>query len=218
MTYAIPGPSAKQRPAAVRVAVMLLWLIVALQVVGIGLAFVPTPELDRALDEFYQQNPPPEGTDTAIAFGSAVGIGVSLVIAAVFAILAVFLARGSQPARITTWVFGGIVALCQGCLVTASLAAPALLSSMTGTGDPDAERAAEEARIVLDNTPAWLTVATAAIGVLSVLALIVAIILLAVPAANEYFRKEQEIWIPPTTGAGGGFPQYPPTQPPSNPV
>jgi hypothetical protein len=218
MTYAIPGPPAKTRPTVVRVAVFLLWSIVALQVIGIALGFVPTPELDRALDEFYEQNPPPAGTDTATAFGSAVGIAIAVVVAVVFAVLAIFVGKGSQPARITTWVFGGIVALCQGCLVTVGLAAPALLSSMTGSGDPNAERAAEEAQVVLDNTPVWLTVATTAIGVLSVLALIVAIILLAVPAANEYFRKTEEIWVPPTTGAGGGFPQYPPTQPPTPPT
>lgn len=221
MTYAIPGQPAKQPPTPVRVAVALLWAVVALRLVAIGLSFVPTPELDQALEDLYGGNPPP-----GAAAGTALGVGFSIVVGIVlsgaFAVLAVFLSKGSQAARITTWVFGGIVTLCMTCGVIASLLAPSLLSSMTNATDPEAQRAAEEAQLILDKTPTWLTVTSTAIEVLVVLALLVALILLAVPSANAFFRKEEEVWVPPTTPGAGGYPPYPPPpssqQPPSPPA
>lgn len=218
MTYAIPGQPTKQPPTPVRVAVMLLWAVVILRLVAIGLSFVPTPELDQAIEDLYGDNPPP-----GAAVGTALGVGFSIVIGVVlsgaFAVLAIFLRKGSQAARITTWVFGGIVTLCMTCGVIASLIAPSLLSSMTNAADPEAQRAAEEAQLIYENTPTWLTVSSTAVEVLMVLALLVALILLAVPSANAYFRKEEEIWVPPTPpGSGGGYPPYPPPPaPPANP-
>jgi hypothetical protein len=218
MTYAIPGPPAKQRPAPVRIAVLLLWAVVILNVVSVGLGFVPTPELDRAMDDFNRANPELATDDSLTTISAVIGAVVLGIVTIALAILAVFVGRGSQPARITTWVLSGILVLCQGCGLIATAAAPALVNSMAGSGNADSEVLAEQTRIITENTPAWLTAATTVIGVLSVIALIAVIILLAVPAANEFFRKQDEIWVPPTTpGTPGGFPQYPPPAMPPGP-
>jgi hypothetical protein len=215
MSYAVPTPPTKVRPAAVSTAVWLMWAIVALNVISIALSFVPLPELDRALDEFYAQNP--EFRDDAVmAIGEIGALSLTVVMAGAFAVLAIFVGRGSQPARITTWVVGGIVALCQLCGLGSSLATPALLESMPTGEDPAADLALEQARLVARATPVWYTVVSNAILILSLVAILLVIILLAVPKANEYFRKEEEVWVPPT-GSGGGFPQYPPPAIPQNP-
>jgi hypothetical protein len=200
-------------------AVLLLWFVVALNVVNIGLSFVPTPELDRAMDDFNREHPELATDDSLTVISSIIGAVVLGVITIALAVLAMFVGRGSQPARITTWVLSGVLVLCQGCGLIATAAAPALVNSMAGSGNADSEVLAEQTRIITENTPAWLTAAATVIAVLSVIALIAVIILLAVPAANEYFRKEEEVWVPPTApgGAGGGFPQYPPPAMPPPP-
>jgi hypothetical protein len=215
MSYAVPTPPPKVRPAAVRVAVWLMWSVVALNVISIALSFVPMPEVERALDEFYAQHPELRN-DAAMAVGEFVSLSVTVLLAIAFAVLAIFVARGSQPARITTWVVGGIVALCQACGLASSLATPALLESISSAGDTGTELAVEEAQLITRATPVWYTVASSTILVLSLVAIIVVIILLAVPQSNEYFRKEEEVWVPPT-GSGGGYPQYPPPATPKNP-
>lgn len=217
MTYAVPGPPTKQRPAPVKVAVVLLWAVAAMSLLSIALTFVPTPELDQAMEEFARENPQFATDDSLTLASSLISALVIGVIGIAFAILAVFVNKGSQPARVITWVLGGIMVLCQGCGLIFAAATPALMEGLAGSGDADTEAVAEQARIITENTPAWLTAASTAIGVLSVIALILVIILLAVPSANEYFRKQDDVWVPPTGQGGGGFPQYPPPAVPQDP-
>jgi hypothetical protein len=215
MSYAVPTPPPKARPGVVQAAVWLMWAVVVLSLLSVVVSFVPLPELDRALDEFYAEHPELRN-DAVMAIGEIGGLSLTVIMAAAFAVLAIFVAKGSQPARITTWVVGGIVALCQLCGLISSLATPALLNSVPSSGDPDADLAVEQARIIQENTPTWYTVASTGFLVLTLLAILVAIILLATPRANDYFRKEEEVWVPPT-GPGGGYPQFPPPAVPQNP-
>lgn len=216
MSYAVPTPPTKSRPGVVTAAVYLMWSVVALNIVGLLLRLVPTPELDRALDDFYERNPELD-SQAATVIGNIGSAAFTIVIAAVFAVLAVFVGRGKQPARIVTWVIGGVLALCQGCGLIGSLAAPALLENVASGGDPNTELAVEEARLILENTPAWLNVTSTALSVLALLAVLAVVILLALPRANDFFRKEEEVWVPPTGSGGGGFPQFPPPAIPQNP-
>ncbi|MBX6749938.1 MAG: hypothetical protein IRY85_09780 [Micromonosporaceae bacterium] len=215
MSYAVPTPPPKVRPAAVQTAVWLMWAVVALNVLNVALSFVPLTEVDRVLEELYAEHPQLRN-DTATVIGEIGSLSLTVIMAVAFAVLAIFVARGSQPARITTWVVGGIVALCQACGLASSLATPALLNSMPSGGDPNAELAVEQARRIAEATPVWYTVASTAILILSLVAILLVIILLAVPKANDYFRKEEEVWVPPT-GPGGGYPPYPPPAIPQNP-
>jgi hypothetical protein len=208
MSYAVPVQPGRSRPTVVTVAVYLMWAALVLNLINVGLTFVPTPELDRALDEFNRDHPELSSGGSVEAIGTYIGVGLTLLVAAGFGVLTVFVGRGNQPARVTTWVLAGIFVLCQGCGLISSAALPALLNGMAGSGNADTEAVAEQTRILTENTPAWLTATTTATAVLILLALIAVIILLAVPSANEFFRKQEQVWVPPT-GPGGGFPQYP---------
>lgn len=206
MSYTIPGPPPKQRPTVVRIAVYLLWAVVAINIINIILGLLPNPELDQALEEFNRENALPEGAEAANNIAVIAGTAFSALFTIALAVLAVFVGRGSQPARITTWALGGFLVLCQGCGLIVYASLPSLTSG--AAGNEDAERAQRQAEIIAENTPAWLATTTTVLSVLSLIALILVIILLAVPAANDFFRKQEEVWTPPT--GGGGFPQYPP--------
>lgn len=215
MSYAVPTPPPKVRPGVVQAAVWLMWAVVALSLLSVVVSFIPLPEVEQALDEFYAEHPEFRN-DAATAIGEILALSLTVIIAAAFAVLAIFVAKGNQPARITTWALGGIVTLCQACGLISSLATPALLNSVPSAGDPAADLAVEQARIVAENTPTWYTVLGNGLLILTLLATLIAIILLATPRANDYFRKEEQVWVPPT-GPGGGYPQFPPPAIPQNP-
>ncbi len=86
---------------------------------------------------------------------------------------------------------------------------PAVFTAGGGTtGDgPSSE---EIQRRLEEALPSWLTPVSILLGVLSLIALITALILLALPKANQFFRKPTAAWEPPTPGASyPGYPQAP---------
>jgi hypothetical protein len=61
-----------------------------------------------------------------------------------------------------------------------------------------------------------MTTVSTVTNVLVLICLLLVIILLALPASNDFFRKEQEVWVPPTyppVGGGYGYPPAPPSPP-----
>jgi hypothetical protein len=216
MSYTVAEPTpAKPRPTVVKVAVLLMWATVAMQLITLVVSLLPNEQLSAALDRFYEDHPELSGGGGggAGAATTTITVGIELLIIAGFAVLAIFVNRGAQPARIVTWVLGGLAVLCLGCGSLANAIVPSLLSADTsGQG----AAAAELLDIIRENTPDWSYYLTSALNVLVVLALLAVIILLALPAANDFFRKEVELWVPPTAPAGG-YPQMPPPAIPQNP-
>jgi hypothetical protein len=133
--------------------------------------------------------------DTANVIGAVIGLGMPVVLAAGLAILAYFVGRGRNGARITTWVAAGIFTLCCGC--------GSVFSLIGRTSMFDGIYASQPGGNPLDQVSSSELVTTAVLEGLSALALLVAIILLAVPDSNDYFRK-------PAAAAGWpGGPQWP---------
>jgi hypothetical protein len=204
MSYPVSQPPAKARPTVVNVAVYLMWGVVAAQVVGLILSYLPNEQLDRAVDEFMAAHP--DYPDSS-GFESLITIPISLVIIVGLGVLAVFVGKGNQAARVTTWVLSGLGVLCIGCLSILAAAAPTLLNSAGDSAEAQLQR--EYFDMLMANTPGWLAFLITALNVLVLLALIGVIILLALPAANDYFRKQQETWVPPSDLTGGGWPSSP---------
>ncbi|HEY7223159.1 MAG TPA: hypothetical protein VH561_06050 [Micromonosporaceae bacterium] len=219
MAYTVPQPPpAKRRPGVVSFAVALMWIIVAAEIVARALAFLPNEKLSAALDQFYKDHPELNNSSANIV-GGAFEIVVALAIIIGLAVLAVFVRRGSQPARVVTWVIGGLGVACLGCGSLAAALAPSLLNSASSNGNTNAQASKDLLDLVRQNTPDWQYYLSNALTVVVVLALILVIILLAVPASNDFFRKEQEVWVPPAGySGGGGFPQVPPPATPQNPM
>jgi hypothetical protein len=214
MSYTVSQPPAKPRPAVVTYAVYLMWFVVAAQVINFLVGLIPNEQLDQALADFEAANPEltePAGFEATSAVFTVL---ITIIITVGLAVLAVFVGRGSQPARVTTWVIGGIAVLCVGCGLILTAAGPALLASAGDT--PEVQLQRDYLEVIQQNTPGWMTAITVGLTILALLALIAVIIMLAMPAANDFFRKEQQTWVPPSDLSGGGWPGNP--TPPHNPT
>ncbi|WP_250000671.1 hypothetical protein [Actinoplanes sp. M2I2] len=204
-----PAAGARPRPTIVTIAVYLLYAVAAIQVINGLLTFSISGRLTEAARDAYAGT----ATEGAESFVSVVFIGgavVNLLIGVGFAVLGFFDSRGKNPARIVTWVIGGISLCCFGV----SLGSTALVGSV-GAGDTTAggPSQAEVQRQIDAALPSWYTPTTTTLSVLALLAILGTVILLALPASNEFFRKpsaaawDPSMPYPGGPGYGGGYGQ-----------
>ena len=202
MSYADPTqPSAPgappARPMVVTVADWLLWLAAALYII----TSISTLAYTGTYSDVYEQayaGTEAEGGE-AFAVGAVVATGVFfLLLGVAFAVLAMFNNQGRNGARITTWVLGGLALCCSGV----GLLLSGLTSGMEGPeveGGPDP---AEVERLLTEELPGWIEPFNLVGSVVSVLALIAALVLLALPQAHPFFRRPspEDTFEPPPPG------------------
>lgn len=215
MSYTVePQQPGRTRPAVVGAAVALLYAIAGLLLVNAIIGAINNGNMKAAMDEVYSGV---EGGDTAVSVVSAslwVSVVLNVLLAVGFVILAIFDGKGKQGARVTTWVFAGIGALCCGCGSLANGLTSNLNNMVDSQGTKTNAPTASEVQAVVDaHVPSWYGPVSTTIAILLALACIAVIVLLALPAANPFFRKEPEVWLPPTawTPEQGGTPGYPAT-------
>ncbi|RAO15696.1 hypothetical protein MED15_03991 [Micromonospora noduli] len=199
---------ARQRPSIVSISSYLLFLFLALQVISLIITLSTFGKTRDALRAAYEGSAT-DGEQVADVF-AVIGIGGSIVLlllAVVLGVLALFNNQGLNGARITTWIVGGIMVCCVG----GGLLSNAAGGFNTGGGTPDGGPSPEEIQRRLEEAlPSWVTPVSLLLGVLSLIALIAALVLLALPKANPFFRKQTAGWEPPTPGASyPGNPQAP---------
>lgn len=201
-----PAAGSPSPPSTVKLSTYLLWATAAVSLITAVLALSVVGRMSEAYRDLYAGTPA-EGSEAVVVGASVVGAVISVLFAAGLAVLAIFNNRGRNGARITTWVIGGI-ALCCGGL---GLAGTALTSSMNLDDTSGGPSAAEVERRLDEVLPSWYDPATLTLSVLSLLTLLGAIILLALPASNAFFRKpaaagwDPSLPYPPP----GGQPPYP---------
>ncbi|HEY1489255.1 MAG TPA: hypothetical protein VGF84_24330 [Micromonosporaceae bacterium] len=197
----------RQRPSAVTAAGYLLYLVAGLLVVNI---IVSLTTISNALDfirRTYAADPNQHTILTAAKIGIGFGIAVDIILVALVVVLAVFDLRGRNGMRITTWVIAGLGVLCLGCGAFGNVTGSALKQN-TGTG----QTVTVDVKNVI---PSWAKDASMAIDIISTLALIAVIILLALPASNAFFKKPPQMVAYQGGWAQPGYPPvpgYPPTQ------
>ncbi|HEX5740673.1 MAG TPA: hypothetical protein VFY17_03850 [Pilimelia sp.] len=205
-------PARPQRPGAVTAAAALIYAYVALTLVGAALFALVFPDLRAAIDALPQADDPArEATEIGMIVGVSVGVVVLLLFGAVLAVLAAFVNRGRNGARIGVWVLGGLTVCC-GTLGALSDG----LTMATGLSDGNTQA-------FLDALPGWYTPTTTALRILGVLCMLAAVVLLALPASHAYFRPQPAGLAPaypppyPAGGApyGAGAPPYPAGPPPA---
>jgi hypothetical protein len=212
MSYSVaPAPAARTRPGVVTTASLLLYVSAVLLLVSVGVSLVPIGDVQKIIDEKYANEP--ENVRQAASIGAVVGpivVGVVyLVIAVALVVLGILVSKGKQPARVITWVLAGLGVLCLGC----GLAASGLNSSFSGLGGGGADQQ-ELLDAIAGATPGWVTATGLVLQIISLLIMVTVIILLALPAANDYFRKEQQVWVPPTAPWPADPNNFPPPPPP----
>jgi hypothetical protein len=189
----ISGPGTRVRPPTVTVANLLLFVVAAVYVVGFIMALSIIGTVSEVVEEEFA------GTEAEGFEGYAVGgiIGVSavnLLIAIGLVVLAILNNRGKNPARIVTWVLGGIALCCNGFgLIGSGLGGGSSFGGSTSDG-VDQEQLQ---RRIEDALPSWYNAVSITTLVISVLALAGALLLLALPPSNEFFRKPQQPFEPP---------------------
>lgn len=211
-----PAAGDKSPPTTVRVSTYLLWLVAAVSLITAVITISVVGRMSDAYRDLYAGTAA-EGSEAVIVGASVIGVVISVLFAAGLVVLAIFNNRGRNGARITTWVIGAISLCCNGF----GLAGTALTGSMNlddGSGGPSA---AEVERRLSEVLPSWYDPATITLAVISLLALLGAMILLALPASNAYFRKPAAgAWDPSLPYPyPGGQPPYPaPGQQPPYPA
>jgi hypothetical protein len=215
MASATPG-GARVRPATVTYACYLLYLLAALQVISAIVQFsvlgAYSDVMKRAFENSSMGNT--VATTTTIFLAGAAVIG--LLFAAAWVVLAILDSRGKQAARIVTWVLLGLSLCCGGYGLVGNATGGIGTNSRGVEGAPSQS---ELQRMLTEALPGWYQPTVIVLGVLGLIATIAAIILLALPASNQFFRKQEPAWEPPPTTPTGqpGEPAAPP-QPDDPPV
>jgi hypothetical protein len=213
VSYAVPAsPGPKRRPAVVTAAGYLLFLVAVLLIIN---AVLPLPSLSKVTNAYREvyansTNPTPDTAATAAEVGQVIGTVIAVLLGVLFFVLGSLNLGGKQPARILTWVFGGLGVLCTGCGI-AGAGLSGRLTSGTNTSGVDIKTVNDHVNAA---RPSWLTPVSTIVSVIALLALIAVIIMLAMPQSNAYFRKEQPAFdpafpnlpYPPAPGGGTASP------------
>jgi hypothetical protein len=191
----------RARPTTVTAAVYSLYALAALQLLSIIAALAVIGPSIKAVEDFVPAGDDRDLIVTSTRIGTYVGIGFAVLFAIAWVVLAIFDGKGKQPARIVTWVLGGLFL----CCVSLSLIGTAAGNLIGGGGEVNGIDQDELTRRIEDATPGWAHALSTVSSVLQLLLALAAVILLALPASHDFFRKPQAEWQPPVDG---GY--YPP--------
>jgi hypothetical protein len=179
----------------------LLYALAALQLLLTIVSLSTASHAIDTIDDIYARDGISNG-DTVAKASIYVSAVVEVLIVALFVILAVFVLRGKNAMRITTWVVAGLGVLCTLCGVAGNGVATTMSNQQNGVSNQDTAA-------LKDAVPGWARGTTLTVDVLVLVALIAVIILLTLSASNAYFRKPA-----PTMMVGyPAYPGYPPVFP-----
>ncbi|GIF67442.1 hypothetical protein Ais01nite_54770 [Asanoa ishikariensis] len=129
---------------------------------------------------------PPPDSFTAFTVVFIFGIGLVTALGALaLLVLALLNPTGRQWARIVTWIIGGVMLVPAGCGLALSRL-PASGSETPSTIDWD--RIAE---VTDELMPAWVEPVATVSGLLASPALLAAVVLLALPRSNDFYRSRR---------------------------
>ncbi len=193
-----PAPARPTRPGIVTAAGILLYATAALQLLSLYPVFVFWDSMGYAIRHTAVDAATRDGAGPTVVVFDVVMAVLFLLAAAVLVVLGILNGKGRNGSRITTWVFGGLL-ICCGGLLTLISGANTLVQRAGVSGASGTARNDEVARIALEHLPGWVNPSTLALSLLTTLLVIGALILLALPAANAYFRKAppEQGWEPP---------------------
>jgi len=190
-----PGPGQPagrpSRPASVTLAAALMILV---GVLGLIMAITSLAAMNTLVNRFRERAADTDATETDVNnLVTAIRV-ITIVIAIALLLLAVLLIllavgnlRGSNTTRVLTWIVCVLGVLCGCCGLFGALTS----SRMTtfGTADTDAATAEQLGRALSDSYPGWWSGVNGTLSVLQLLGYIAVAVLLALPAANAYFRR-----------------------------
>jgi hypothetical protein len=192
------GPAApvapQRRPTVVTVACWLLYVAAVCQVLSALITLSQLSATKEAYKKVFANTSMKGAENMLVAITAATTVGIGLIFAVGYVVLAILNGRGKNPARIVTWVIGGLAICCSGYGLVANAAGFTGFSGSSGNGPSPKEIQ----QAMHDALPGWYQPALTAVGTVAIISLLLTVILLALPAANEFFRKpKQPVWEPP---------------------
>lgn len=206
----VPGPVASpRRPAVVTLAAAVM---VVMGIVGLVNALAGLATMQGIVERFriaaQRTGASPSDIDAISAFAWAtviVAALVGVVLAVLLIVLAVGNLRGSNGARIATWIVCGLGLICGCCGLVVAIGQSAVPVS-AAAGDRVTQ---DLLRALTAEYPSWWVWLNAGLSAAQALGYLVVALLLALPAASAFFRRtpmQRQQPIPPT-------PEPPPTPP-----
>lgn len=200
--YIVPQPAGRPaRPGTVSLASVLLYVLALVSLISAGIEIYQSTFMtkEKLLTIYENGGYPKDQADVAASVGPLslyIAAGLAVVLGIIYILLAVFVGKGKQWARITTWIVAGIFGAC--CNLLGVVFSAAGTSSMSGFGAPkgiDTKKIAEDTAALF---PSWLQAVGTVLSVVVLLSALGAVILLALPPSHPYFRKAEPVWTPPT--------------------
>lgn len=183
-------PIVNRRPTTVTAAGYLLYLVAAALVVNaVGLFAIAGRVGDAARRAWAAAPSRADQYAGAYRSGLTIAGAVFLLVAAGLVALALFDLRGARPARIMTWIAGGLLALCCGCLGVGQLFGGSG-GVVSGNQTQDGVNVATANQQIADAFPGWTTGLFIVLLVVGLPGLIAAIVLLVLPSSGAYFRGD----------------------------
>ncbi|HWG98004.1 MAG TPA: hypothetical protein VNV66_01495 [Pilimelia sp.] len=192
-----PGTPGRVVPSTVRFSSYLLYAAAAAQLIGAVVALSTAGTYREVVEEQFAGVDGGEAIAGVTAASAIVGAVVGLLLGAGFVVLAIFNSRGKNASRITTWAVGGLSICCGGINLVSVLTGGTLGMNTSAPGQPSPEQLSAALEAAL---PGWYFPVLVAATLLGLLSLIGAVILLALPPSNEFFRKPPPAWEPPAPG------------------
>jgi hypothetical protein len=133
--------------------------------------------------------------DMMVAITGATTVGRSLLFAVGYTVLGVLNGRGKNPARVVTWAVAVLSICCSGSDLASNAIAATSFGGNASAGGPSSQQIQQTLR---EHLPGWYQPALTTTNLISIAAILAAVVLLALPIANEFFRKTREPgWEPP---------------------
>ena len=214
MAYGTSPEAPRTKPTTVNVAVILLYFVAAVSLISTILALSNYSAYKEGYAKAYEGTSQAGNEGTAAVSAVVVPAIISILLVVIFVICAILVSRGNRVGRILTWVFGGLALCCTGTgFALAGLAKSAYETSQKN--DPSLPSYSQLESDINSSLPSWYSGVTLTLSILTIAAIVVAIILLALPASHPYFRKREEPqWEPPVPPSGPFNPPSGPTSPP----
>ncbi|QSB16573.1 hypothetical protein JQS43_10010 [Natronosporangium hydrolyticum] len=214
-----PPSSQRRRPTTVTASFVLLLIVgvgYLLDAVGllVGLGSY-RGQLEDAILESGVSGRVTSGLETFAIVMVVILALVTVVIGATLLVVAFILRRGSNIGRILSWVFGGLTLLCGfGALAAGGFAAPSGLGYLNAHSGGTSGSASFEQRVP-EGYPAVYQFYSFLLGLFTIVALILVMVLLALPKSNVYFRRAAPAGYPypypyPVPQQPGPYGSYPP--------
>src|SRR5690349_3124239 len=168
MVFTAPPPVPRARPGTVTVAVILLYVAAALEVVAAVTAIATYGDFKNAYAKAYAGTTL-EGQSGSAAVTVIAGVVIAVLLAVIFLVLAILDGKGNRVGRILTWIFGGLALCCLG----SSFALSSLSKSAYDANrknNPDLPSYDQLQHDISDALPSWYTPVTTTLGIVVLIA------------------------------------------------